>query len=117
MSALPLVAMMVLGSVGLWVGVPLAWLWIASQVQGATGSLGTAIVVAVAGVLASVVVSVAGLSWLSGRHREMRIARGARDPGTLPLEAVMVTSAVVAVSAFAVWFFGFSGAAPLGVPR
>lgn len=116
MSALALLAMMVLGSVGLWVGVPLAWLWIASQVQDATGSLGTAVAVALLGVVASIVGVAAVLSWLSGRHRELRVARGHIDPGTFALEVVMVCSAVLALVAFVVWFFGFSGTAPLPVP-
>lgn len=116
MSALALLAMMVLGSAGLWIGVPLAWLWIASQVQDATGSLGAAVAVALLGVVVSIVGLVAVLSWLSGRHRELRVAHGHLDPGTFALEVVMVCSALVALAVFVVWFFGFSGSAPLPVP-
>jgi hypothetical protein len=108
--------MMVLGSVGLWIGVPLACLWIASQVQDATGSLGTAVAVALLGTVVSVVGIVVVLSWLSTRHRELQLARGHLDPGTFALEVVMVCSAVVALAAFVVWFAGFSGSAPLPVP-
>ena len=37
------VAIMIIGSLVLWVGTPLLWLWIGSQIQGATASLGAAL--------------------------------------------------------------------------
>lgn len=115
-SAGALLAMMVIGSVGLWVGVPLLWLYVASLVQGASDSVGAAMLTAFAGVAVSIVALVALLGWLSARHRALVIARGGRDPGTAPLELVLVASAVLAVAGLAVWFVGFSGSAPLPVP-
>jgi hypothetical protein len=115
-SALLLLAIMFLGSLGLWIGVPLGWLWIAAQIQAATNSLGAGIGAAFVGVSATIVALTAVLSWLSGAYRRQRVARGLEDTGNLALEAVMVTSAIVALAVFGVWFFLLSGAAPLGVP-
>ena len=42
-SALLTGVIMVGASLLLWIGVPAGWLWIGSQVQGSTGSIGTAI--------------------------------------------------------------------------
>ena len=39
-----LVALMLVGCFALWIGVPLGWLWVGSQIQG-SASLGTALVV------------------------------------------------------------------------
>jgi hypothetical protein len=53
------------------------------------------------------------LTWLSNVHRSLRMARGLDDMGHVLLEGVMVVSAAVATTAFAIWFFFFSGASPL----
>lgn len=115
--ALLLVAIMFLGSLGLWVGAPLAALWVGSQVEGATGSLGAA----VAAAMGSAVVAIVGLGMLlaelSRSYRVNRIARRLPDTGHAQLERVLVISAGVALITFAIWFFVFAGAdpVPLGV--
>jgi hypothetical protein len=111
-SGLTLVALMFLGSLGLWVGIPLLWLWIGGHVQGATGSLGAAVAVAMFGVVVSLAVIVPLLGWLNDRHRELRMARGHDDTGPLVLEAVVATSAGVALVLFVGWLLFFSGFAP-----
>ena len=114
-----LLGLMFASSLGLWVGVPLLWLFVAGRVQGATGSLGLAVAVALAGVIASVLAAVRLLSWLAHRHAAARAVRGLEDYGWAPLEGVIVTSTVVALVVFSVWFFLFSGAEPLplGLPK
>ncbi len=112
-GALALVAMMLAGSLVLWVGIPLAWLWIASQIQGATSSLGVAIGAAFAGVGVSIAAMIPMLSWLSESYRRQRLARGLDDTGHLALEVVMVTSAIVAMVLFFAWFFLVSGSSPI----
>jgi hypothetical protein len=114
-SALLLIAMMFIGSLGLWVGVPLAWLWIGSQVQATTHSLSAALAAAFAGVLLTVVAAIPVLSALSNRYRRQRLDRGLDDTGHLALEVVLVLSAGLALVAFSTWFFLLSGAAPLGL--
>jgi small-conductance mechanosensitive channel len=108
-----LLAMMFLGSLGLWVGLPLAWLWIGGRVQALTGSLGAAVAVILVGFVISVVLFVPLLSWLSHRYDAARAARGLEAMGPVALEGVMVVSAVIAVVLFAAWFFFFSGAEPI----
>jgi MFS family permease len=118
-SAALLLMLMFVGSLGLWVGAPLLWLWIGGKVQGATGSVGAAVGVIMLGFVASVVLSVPVLGWLARRHAEARAARGLDDHGRAPLEGVLVVSATIALLAFGVWFLFFSGAepVPLGLPK
>ena len=114
-----LLMLMFVGSLGLWVGAPVLWLWIGGRVQGATGSVGAAIAVILVGFVTTVFLSVPVLAWLSRRHAEARAARGLEDLGRAPLEGVMVVSATIAALAFAIWFFFLAGAEPipLGLPK
>jgi hypothetical protein len=112
-SALVLVGLMLAGSVVLWVAIPVLWLWVASRIESATGSLGAAVGVAFVGVVVSIALMVPVLSWLSNKHREQRVARGYEDTGHLALEVVIVTSAGVAVAAFGAWFLLLSGSSPI----
>jgi hypothetical protein len=114
-GALLAAMIMFLGSLGLWLGTPLAWLWVGSQVDGDTSSLGLALLVMGVGVLLTVWLATKLLSALSNRYRANRIAQGHPDPGHGPLEAVLVTSAGVATVIFSVWFLLFAGASPVPV--
>ena len=113
-----LVLLMMLGAgLVLWIGVPLGWLYIGSQVQGATDSVGTAIAVMLVGVVVSIVAVVPILGWLNRKHLELRAARGLDTHGQTALEAVMTVSVVIAVLAFGVWFFVIVGPGPSLAPR
>jgi hypothetical protein len=112
-SAVLLVLIMVLGSLVLWIAVPFAWLWVASQVQATTGSLGAGLGAALLGVVVSIALVISLLTWLSNRHRQVRVARGHDDTGHLVLEVVMVTSAGIVLVGFATWFFLFAGTSPI----
>jgi len=116
-GALLVVSIMFLGSFGLWIGTPLLWLWVGSQVQGATDSIGLALLAMFAGAVATVIAAAQLLARLSAWHRANRIARDGLDPGNVALETVLVISAGISVAAFAVWFFLFAGAnpVPLGI--
>ena len=118
-SAAFMLLLMFVGSLGLWVGTPLLWLWVGGRIQGATGSVGAAIGVAFIGFLVTVLLFVPLLGWLARRHAEARVARGLEDMGRAPLEGVMVVSAAIALVLFAIWFFFLSGAepVPLGLPK
>jgi predicted membrane protein len=113
-SALLLLAIMFVGSLVLWVGVPLGWLYVGSQVQGATSSLGAALGTMALGVLVSIAVLVPFLGWLNRKHIEVREARGLESHGQTALEGVLVVSAAVALVGFGIWFFLFAGTSPLG---
>lgn len=106
-----LVALMVVGCLFLWIGVPLGWLWIGSQVQ-ASASLGTALIATMLGIVVTVLVVVAVLGAINRRHIELRRARN-RPAGGSALEVIFVSSTGIAVVGFGIWFFGFAGASPL----
>ncbi len=116
-SGLILMVIMLGGGIVLWVGVPAAWLYIGSQVQGKTNSVGTALGVMFVGAIASVIAVVAALGWLNRKHLELREARGLESHGQTALEAVMTISAVVALIAFGIWFFLIEGPGPSLAPR
>ncbi|MBV9606512.1 MAG: hypothetical protein JO027_15455 [Solirubrobacterales bacterium] len=106
---------MVIGSLVLWIGTPLLWLWVGSQVQGATSSLGTALGVSFIGVVATIMLLAAVLAKLSNFYQANRRARGLDDTGHYVLETVLVVSAGLTLAAFVVWFFLFAGASPVPV--
>ena len=106
---------MVVGSLVLWIGAPLLWLWLGSQIEGATASVGTAVGAAFLGAVLTIVLVAAVLAKLSNFYRANRVARGLDDPGHFVLEVVLVVSASVALFAFVIWVFFLAGAAPLPV--
>jgi hypothetical protein len=109
-AAVLVLLIMFIGSFVLWIGTPLLWLWIGSQVQGATDSLGAAMAAAFPGAVATIAVLASLLAKLSDIYRENRRARGLNDPGHLVLEGVLVVSAGVTLTGFVIWFFFLSGA-------
>jgi hypothetical protein len=106
---------MFIGSLVLWIGTPLLWLWIGSQVQGATSSLGTALGVSFVGVVATIMLLAGILAKLSNVYQANRRSRGLQDTGHYVLETVLVVSAGITLAAFVVWFFLFAGASPVPV--
>jgi multisubunit Na+/H+ antiporter MnhB subunit len=121
-----LVALMALGSVTLWIGSPLGWLWLASQMQKDSQSTGfgpymvVLVGIAVTGVVMAKLLQrlnrfygeVSGvgepvrvvLPW----HRGLRSENEGRPPRTV-LDVVMVISVAIGATAFAIWFFFFAG--------
>jgi hypothetical protein len=114
-GAVLVLAIMVIGSIVLWAGTPLAWLWIGAQIQGATQSLATALAAAFAGVIVSILLLASLLAQLSDLYRANCVARGLDDPGHVVLEGVLVVSAGISLAAFTIWFLLFAGAAPAPV--
>ena len=115
-SGLILLVMMLGAGLVLWIGVPLGWLYVGSQIQGATDSLGTAMFVMMVGVIASIALIVPALAWLNRKHLQLREARGLDSHGATALEAMMTVSAVIAVIAFVIWFFVIAGPGPSLAP-
>lgn len=109
------VLIMFIGSLVLWVGTPLLWLWVASQIQGATESLGTALAAAFVGVIATIALLAVLLARLSDVYRANCQSRGLSDPGHVVLEGVLVTSAGLTIFAFVIWFFFLAGASPVPI--
>lgn len=117
--------LMAVGSVLLWLAIPLGWVWIASQiVDSSQPTLGPYLLILVA---VPVSMYLAGKALfrldgvyarLSGREEEVRLQmpwhksmRGERETVRKPtvLEAVMIVSVSLALLSFAFWFFVFAG--------
>jgi hypothetical protein len=114
-GAVLVVLIMIIGSLGLWIGTPLLWLWIGSQIQGATASLGAALGAMFIGAVATIALLAVVLAKISNVYRANRVARGMDDPGHFVLEGVLVVSAGLSVAAFVVWFLFFAGASPVPI--
>lgn len=119
-----LIALMAAGSVALWIGIPIGWLWIASQlVETQQPQLGPYVLV-LAGTVVSIALMAVALIWLDRRfarvvgmtdgprvplpwHRSMRGERGSQRRTTV-LDAVMTISVSAALVVLAIWFFFFA---------
>src|SRR5436190_24161426 len=114
-AAVLVLLIMFLGSLVLWVGTPLLWLWIGSQIQGATSSLGAAIGASFIGVVLTIALVASVLGKLSDVYRANCRARGLDDPGHFVLEGVLVVSATLTLFVFVFWFFFLAGADPVPI--
>ncbi len=121
-----LIALMAVGSVILWLGIPIGWLWIGSQVQADSQSPGFApYMLVLAGIVVSIAVMAKLLAMLNRSykrvagddavvrvrmpwHRSMRGEDDSRPPRSV-LDIVMVISVSSALFLFGVWFFFFAG--------
>jgi len=114
-GAVLVVLIMVVGSLVLWIGTPLLWLWVGSQIQGSTSSLGAALGAMFIGVVVTIAALSGVLVWLSNVYRHNCTSRGLDDPGHFVLESVLVVSAGFTIVAFVIWFFLFAGASPVPI--
>jgi hypothetical protein len=114
-SAVLVVLIMVIGSLVMWIGAPLLALWVGSQIEARTASLGAAVGAAFFGAVLTIVLVAAVLAKLSNVYRANCVARGLDDPGHFVLEVVLVVSAGLALGGFVIWFFLLAGAEPLPV--
>jgi hypothetical protein len=122
--AVVLVALMAVGSVVMWLGVPLALVYVASKLADTPNpSMGPYLLIIVGLPIGMAVVG-KGLGWLNRLHirltgaevdeyrpgwtRSMRGERVVERRGGV-LDRVMIVSVAVAALVFAVWFFGFAG--------
>ena len=103
---------MLAGCLFLWVGVPLGWHWIDSQVQSSL-SLGAAMMITMAGIVVTIIAVVVALGRLNRWHVELQQRRHGGVPASSPLEVMLVSSAGVALVGFGIWFFLFAGASPV----
>lgn len=106
-------ALLVLAALAMWVAVPVAWLYIGSLIQEATGNVGAGLGAALVGSIASIVAMSMLLGAITRRYQGARVRRGLDDTGGFPLEVTLVCTATTAAILFAIWFFGFSGAQPI----
>jgi hypothetical protein len=95
----------------LWGPQPVAWLWVGSQVNYHTGSVTAGIAVAFAGMIATLMLTLALATRMDRVWRLLRRAAG-REQREGMLARIFAISAAVALVAFALWFFIFNGPAP-----
>jgi hypothetical protein len=120
-----LIALMAVGSILLWLGIPVGWLYLVSRlVKSSQPSMGPYVLLIV-GIPASMIVVGKALSKLNRVYGEvtgttptmrvrspwMKSMRGERDSGRqrTVLDVVMVWSVALALLCFGVWFFAFAG--------
>lgn len=125
-KALGLIGLMSIGSMLMWLGAPVGWLWLASRLQsGANPTLGPYVLVAFGLPISMIVIGrgLAGLDRSYARtigfdpnarriHRPwLKSMRAGSDEGhkRTVLDVVMIASVVVAWTAFGIWFFFFAG--------
>jgi hypothetical protein len=123
--ALLLVLLMALGSVVMWIGVPLGLIYLAAHISGSSNPSAGPYVLVLVGLPIGMAIVGKALGVLDRAHarltgrvdatrrpaawmRSMRAERtSTRRPGVL--DRVMLTSVILAVVAFGVWFFAFAG--------
>lgn len=121
-----LILLMAAGSIGVWIAIPIGWLWIGSQIaESQQTSMGLYLLVML-GILVSVVAVAKGLGWLDRHYAKvigvpdegarmplpwLRSMRGERTAGrrTSVLDIVMILSVSIAGLAMLVWFLVFAG--------
>jgi hypothetical protein len=132
-----LIALMVLGSLGLWIGDPVLWLWITSRLESGTQASMGPYGLMILGITLTGVAIGKGLSRLNRLYAEVtgtaptvkiivpwrQSLRDARHGGSssdddnrVPvglLDVVMVVSVVIALAALAAWFIIVQPAPPL----
>lgn len=125
LAKVALIALMAVGSIFLWIGIPIGWLWIGSQIQSDSGQASFGLYLGVlAGIIVSMVV-IGKLLWslngvygrLAGSevvrvrmpwHRSLRGEQEGRQPRQI-LDVVMVISVLSAGFVFLLWFLFFAG--------
>lgn len=102
---------MVLGSVLLWVVLPVGWIWIGAQVFGLSGSGGVGVAVGLLGFVVSLLAVIALLDGLSHRYERVQHARGRATHGHVALESIIVISSGLVLALFLVVLYLFAGRA------
>jgi hypothetical protein len=121
-------AFTLVGALLIGFGVPLLWIFIASQFYDKTGAVNGPVAVFIGtGILVSYYGLLLIASWIRARllRREAQGMRGARDPWNRsmrdtpyrpghhrsdPVERLFVATAIVSLIAFLIWFAFFAGA-------
>jgi hypothetical protein len=118
-----LVLAMLVGALMLWIGFPLGWLWIGSQVTDSSQPSLTPYAIVIIGLAVSVIADYKLLVWLNDRYARLmglsktefrsawlRSMRDGRSRGVAlsVLDRVMILAVALAVCAFVVWFVAFA---------
>jgi hypothetical protein len=109
--AAAVLALEALACLTLWGPQPVAWLWVGSQINYQTGSVTFGIAAAFAGMVATLMLTLAACSRLDRVWRILRRAAG-HDQQDGALVRIFAATAVVAGLAFAFWFLVIAGPSP-----
>lgn len=109
--AAAVLALEVLLCLSLWGPQPVAWLWVGSQVDYLTGAVSLGVATAFAGMIVTLMASLAMAARLDGLWKLLRRAAGHEQRDGM-LTRIFAVTAVVAGLAFLVWFFVIQGPAP-----
>ena len=109
--AAAVLAFQVLLCLTLWGPQPLGWLWVGSQVDYHTGSVSLGILSAFAGMIGTLMLTLAVGARLDRAWRILRRAAG-HEQQEGALARIFAVTAVVAGLAFLAWFLVFEGPAP-----
>jgi hypothetical protein len=111
-----LLAVQVLLCLTLWGPQPIAWLWVGSQVDYHTGSVSLGIATAFAGMIATLMLTLAAATWLDRAWRILRRAAG-HEQNEGALARIFAATAVVAALLFLFWFVILEGPGPSLAPQ
>jgi hypothetical protein len=114
--AVAVLVLVVLLCLTLWGPQPVAWLWVGSQVDYQTDSVSLGIAVAFAGMIGSLMVTLAIATRLDRAWRILRRAAGHEQREGV-LVRIFATTAIVAGLAFLIWFVVLEGPAPTMAPQ
>lgn len=109
-------ALEVLLCLSVWGPQPVAWLWVGSQVDYRTGMVTLGIATAFAGMIGTLMLSLAVGARLDRTWRILRRAAGHEQRAGM-LAGIFTITALVAALAFTVWFLLIEGPAPTLAPR
>ena len=126
MAATFVVAVMMLGAVSMWTVIPFGWIWVGSMLSSSQQPSGGPYMVVFVGIVCSII----AMAWVLSRLNRLyaRITGSTKLPtrylpawrkslsderesphGMSVLEAVILTSVLLAGAAMAVWFFVAAG--------
>ena len=125
LAALFLILLMIVGSLVLWIGIPVGWIVLASHLTGSSAPTLGPYVLLIIGIPVSMFLFGRFLYRLNALYgnvtgsnpqaqvrsawlKSMRAERGDTRPRTV-LDVVMIASVSVAAVAFVIWFFFFAG--------
>ena len=125
LAASGLIVLMVLGSLVLWLAVPVAWLWVASHIDDSLEASFRAYAAIAIGVPTTMLIMFALLRRLDNAHQQLtghveekklapawrRSLSEERDlhAPTSALDIILASTAIAAAVALVIWFFFFAG--------
>ena len=110
-----ILAVMGIVAAAFWGPIPMAWLWVAAQIQHRTGTISIAILAAFTGMLFTLLAGLAALRRLDAFWILVRRAAG-HDQRTGMIGAVFAVAAVIGTTVFCAWLFLVAGPGPSLAP-